>query len=128
MGDDDQESFRDALGRFVRVYRFLSLVVPFRNPGLERDYLFCRALAALIRDREHGQSIDLGSEVELTHLRHEITFEGSIELPGGEGEVTTIFSGTGPAGRSPQDDRPTTAPPRYDIQGRTRELTRPRTV
>ena len=90
LGDDDQESFRDALGRFVRVYGFLSLVVPFRNPGLERDYLFCRALAALIRDREHGHSINLGSEVELTHLRHELTFEGSIELPGGEGEVTTL--------------------------------------
>ncbi|MCY4663354.1 MAG: hypothetical protein OXC00_01665 [Acidimicrobiaceae bacterium] len=42
------------------------------------------------RDREHGHSIDLGSEVELTHLRHELTFEGSIELPGGEGEVTTL--------------------------------------
>ena len=97
LSDDDQESFRDALGRFVRVYGFLSLVVPFSNPSLERDYLFSRALAALIRDREHGQSIDLGSEVELTHLRHEIAFEGSIDLPGGESEVATIFSGTGPA-------------------------------
>ena len=104
LGNDDQESFRDALGRFVRVYAFLSLVVPFRNPGLERDHLFCRALAALIRDREHGHSIDLGSEVELTHLRHELTFEGSIELPGGEGEVTTIFSGTGPAA-DPEHER-----------------------
>ena len=104
LEDEDQDAFRDALGRFVRVYRFLSLVVPFRNPGLERDYLFCRALAALIRNREHGQGIDLGSEVELTHLRHEITFEGSIELPGGEGEVTTIFSGTGPAA-DPEHER-----------------------
>ena len=104
LGDDDQDAFRDALGRFARVYGFLSLVVPFRNPGLERDYLFCRALAALIRDRGHGQSIDLGSEVEMTHLRHEIAFEGSIELPGGEGEVTTIFSGTGPAA-DPEHER-----------------------
>ena len=96
LDEGDRDAFRDALGRFVRVYGFLSLVVPFRNPGLERDYLFCRALAALIRDRDAGESINLGSEVELTHLRHELTFEGSIELPGGEGEVTTIFSGTGP--------------------------------
>ena len=96
LGEDDQEAFRDALGRFVRVYSFLSLVVPFRNADLERDYRYCRALAALIRGRPPGQGIDLGAEVELTHLRHEITFEGSIELPGGEGEVTTIYSGTGP--------------------------------
>ena len=94
--DDDRDAFRDVLGRFVRVYGFLSLVVPFRNAALERDYLFCRALAALIRDRDAGESINLGSQVELTHLRHGLTFEGSIGLPSGEGEVTTIFSGTGP--------------------------------
>ena len=75
---------------------FLSLVVEFRNSELERDYLFCRALAAHVRDRDPGQSIDLGSEVELTHLRHEVSFEGSISLQNEEGEVATIYSGTGP--------------------------------
>ncbi len=57
LSDEDQEAFRDALGRFVRVYGFLSLVVPFRNPELERDYLFCRALAAMIRDSNAGDLI-----------------------------------------------------------------------
>ena len=104
LDDDDQDAFRDALGRFVRVYGFMSLVVEFRNPELERDYLFCRALARLVRDRDPGTRIDLGSEVELTHLRHEVSFEGSVELPGGEGEVATIFSGTGPAA-DPEQER-----------------------
>ena len=96
MTEEDQDAFRDALGRFVRVYGFLSLVVPFRNAELERDYRFCRALAALIRDGGGADSINLGTEVELTHLRHALTFEGSINLPGGEAEVTTIYSGAGP--------------------------------
>ncbi|MDE0268385.1 MAG: putative DNA binding domain-containing protein [Acidimicrobiaceae bacterium] len=96
LDGSDQDAFRDALGRFVRVYGFLSLVVPFRNAELERDYQFCRVLITLIRHHEPGHSIDLGSEVELTHLRHELTFEDSIELPDGEGEVTTIYSGAGP--------------------------------
>ena len=104
LSDEDQESFRDALGRFVRVYSFLSLVVPFRNSDLERDYLFCRALAAIIRDSSAGETINLGSEVELTHLRHELAFEGSIELPGGEAEVATIYSGTGPM-VDPEEER-----------------------
>ena len=104
LSDEDQEAFRDALGRFVRVYGFLSLVVPFRNPELERDYLFCRALAAIIRDSSAGETINLGSEVELTHLRHELAFEGAIELPGGEAEVTTIYSGTGPM-VDPEEER-----------------------
>ena len=93
---EDQDMFRDALTRFVRVYGFLAQVVKFTNVGLERDYIYCRALAALIRDKNPGDSIDLGSEVELTHLRHDKIFEGSISLPDGEGEVQTIYSGTGP--------------------------------
>ena len=96
LGDEDQAAFRDALTRFVRVYGFLAQIVPFTNADLERDYIYCRALAALIRDRQPGHGIDLGAEVELTHLRHEMTFEGSISLPVGEGEVITIYSGTGP--------------------------------
>jgi len=96
LTEDDQDTFRDALGRFVRVYSFLSLVVPFRNAKLERDYRFCRALAALVRDRTGTDRINLGAEVELTHLRHDLNFEGSIGLPSGEAEVATIYSGAGP--------------------------------
>ena len=96
LGEDDQTAFRDALTRFVRVYGFLAQIVPFANPGLERDYLYCRALAMLIREHKPGYGIDLGTDVELTHLRHEKMFDDSIPLPDGEGEVRTIYSGTGP--------------------------------
>ncbi|MCY4368691.1 MAG: type I restriction endonuclease, partial [bacterium] len=98
LNEDDQDMFRDALTRFVRVYGFLAQIVKFANPVLEGDYIYCRALARLIRDKKSGESIDLGSEVELTHLRHDKIFEGSISLPGDEGEVQTIYSGTGPLG------------------------------
>ena len=103
LDKEDQDAFRDVLGRFVRVYGFLAQIVPFTNPDLERDYLYCRALAAMIRGSGSTTRIDIGSEVELTHLRHEMTFEGSISLPDGEGEVTTIHSGTGPL-RDPDED------------------------
>ena len=96
LDEEDQDMFRDALTRFVRVYGFLAQIVKFSNVGLERDYIYCRALTALIRDNNPGWGIDLGSEVELTHLRHEKIFEGSISLPSDEGEVQTIYSGTGP--------------------------------
>ena len=98
LDEDDQDMFRDALTRFVRVYGFLAQIVKFANPSLEGDYIYCRALAMLIRDQSTGSPIDLGSEVELTHLRHDKIFEGSISLPGDEGEVQTIYSGAGPLG------------------------------
>ena len=98
LDEEDQDMFRDALTRFVRVYGFLAQIVKFANPSLEGDYIYCRALAMLIRDQSSGSPIDLGSEVELTHLRHDQIFEGSISLPGDEGEVQTIYSGAGPLG------------------------------
>ena len=97
LDEEEQDVFRDAVGRFVRVYGFLAQIVDFSNVELERDYVFCRALARLIRGKP-GEGIDLGSEVELTHLRHEKMFDGSIPMPGGPGEVVTIPSGVGPLG------------------------------
>jgi type I restriction enzyme R subunit len=49
LSPEDQEAFRDSLDSFVRTYAFLSQLVSFGDTQLERDYLYCRALAALIR-------------------------------------------------------------------------------
>jgi type I restriction enzyme, R subunit len=43
LDDDEQDRFRDALGRFLRIYAFLSQVVAFTDSKLERDYLYDRA-------------------------------------------------------------------------------------
>jgi len=90
LEEADQDLFRDALNRFVRTYSFLSQIVEFSDTDLERDYLYGRALAALLR-RPGGTVLDLGSEVELTHLRHEQTFDGQVSLTAKDGEVTSIF-------------------------------------
>jgi type I restriction enzyme R subunit len=94
LDESDQDGFRDALTRFIRTYAFLSQVVTFIDVKLEADYLFCKALSAFVRPAGQA-SLDLGSEVELTHLRTEKTFEGSLALDERHGEVSTIFSGTG---------------------------------
>ena len=92
LEEDEQDRFRDDLNRFVRTYSFLSQVVAFTDAKLERDYLFCKALAAFIKT---GGSEAVHPEVELTHLKTEQTFGGSVTLTEGQGEVTTIFGGTG---------------------------------
>jgi len=94
LEDEEQEAFRDALGRFVRIYSFLSQIVSFTDSGLERDYRFCRALASFVK-RPAGDTLDLGTQVELTHLQLEQTFEGSVSLGSEQGVVTTIYSGAG---------------------------------
>ena len=103
LGADQQDAFRDSLNRFTRTYSFLSQVVSFTDVKLEADYLFCRALAVFIRPPADA-GLDLGRDVELTHLRNEETSSGSIALdPATHGEVSTIFSGTGPEHRPDEE-------------------------
>ncbi len=45
----------------------------------------------VLRDQNTSTAFDLGSEVELTHLRSEVTFEGSLTLDSETGEVKSIF-------------------------------------
>ncbi len=90
LDDEEQVRFRDALNRFIRTYSFLSQVVAFTDVKLERDYLYCKALAALIKE---GGTEAVHPDVELTHLKVEQTFEGSVTLTETRGEIITIFGG-----------------------------------
>lgn len=94
LDEDEQERLRDALGRFVRIYAFLSQIVSFADTDLERDYLFAKALQPFVK-ADAGAAVDLSGSVQLTHLRHEQRFSGSVALDADGGEVTTIYSGTG---------------------------------
>jgi type I restriction enzyme R subunit len=99
LAEDDRLGFKDSLDKFVRTYSFLSQVVAFGDTKLERDYVYCRALAACLRDAGTIERLDLGAEVALTHLRNEVTFDGSLSLESEIGEVKTIFGeGAGRAG------------------------------
>src|SRR6202022_2864710 len=74
----------------VRTYSFVSQIVSFQNTSLERDYVYCRALAAYIRNSATLERPAPGSAVELTHLRTEMTYEGSLALTAAAGEVKGI--------------------------------------
>jgi type I restriction enzyme R subunit len=92
---DEQLEVRDALDQYVRAYSFLSQVVDFGDVALEALYLASRALLAIL-PTEGGGRLDLGSEVELTHLRLEKTSETQQITPDhGIGELSAIYSGKG---------------------------------
>ncbi len=94
LPEEEQDEFRSALQRFVNAYRFLAQIVSFADTNLERDYLYCRALQSLLPGTGSGR-LDLGTELQLTHLRLEQTWEGSATLEDTDGEVRAIFDGRG---------------------------------
>jgi type I restriction enzyme R subunit len=95
LDEEVQDAFRDLLARFVSLYAFVSQIVAYVDRQLERDYLYARALNACLPGQA-AERLDLGSEVELTHLKLAQTYEGSASLTEGGGEVVAIFSGRGP--------------------------------
>jgi type I restriction enzyme R subunit len=99
---EEQDEVRDALDQFVRAYSFLSQVVDFGDIFLEALYLASRALQALLPS-EGGGRLDLGSEIELTHLRLEKTGEGDIGPDTGTGELKAIYSGEGKQAEEEQE-------------------------
>jgi type I restriction enzyme R subunit len=92
--EEVQDAFRDVLTRFVNLYAFVSQIVSYVDRELEREYLYGRALLAYLPGQA-AERLDLGSEVEMTHLKIAQTFEGSGSLEEGGGEVVAIFSGRG---------------------------------
>jgi type I restriction enzyme R subunit len=90
----EQLEVRDALDQYVRAYSFLSQVVDFGDVGLEALYLASRALIALL-PADGGGRLDLGSDVELTHLRLEKTSESDTSPLHGTGELKAIYDGKG---------------------------------
>ena len=91
LEDEHRLEFRNALNRFVRTYSFVSQIAAFTDPKLERDYIYCRALSLYLGDTDTVQRLDLGSEVELTHLRNQMSFSGSLWLTSDVGEVKSFF-------------------------------------
>jgi type I restriction enzyme R subunit len=94
LDEDDQDKFRDLLKRFVRLYTFLSQIVPYLQAETERLYVYSRFLSNYLpRDDEGG--LDLGEEeIALTHLRQVKTGEHSVQLTGTE-EPLKAFGGDG---------------------------------
>jgi type I restriction enzyme R subunit len=97
LGQNEQEEFRNRLLRFVKVYAFLSQIVPYLTGKTERLYVYGRFLARYLPPKERG-GLDLGEdEVTLTHLRQVKTGEHTIKLkPTDEPLDAFTGDGTGP--------------------------------
>lgn len=84
--DEQRLAFRDKLSGYVRVYAFLSQIIPYSDPELEMLYSYGRFLVPhLPLDRDAGP-VKLGDEVDLQYYRLQRVFSGGIELKDGEAE------------------------------------------
>ncbi len=96
LDEADQEEFRTWLKRFVSRYGFISQVLPMADTTMEKRYAYCR-LVELRLPSEPSGSMDLGDQVQMTHLRVTRTGEHDLSLEKGGG-VLRAFAEGGPGG------------------------------
>lgn len=105
LEDEPRELFRKDLGSFLRLYEFLSQIIPYDDPELEKLFVFGKnlmpRLAADSRDRHR---LELDSDVMLTHYRLQKVAEHQLDLE--KAEVVKL-PGIGEAGTgsSPEDEK-----------------------
>ena len=84
LDNEKQEEFRSALKGFVGLYSFLSQVMPFSDPDLEKLYTFGRFLELKLPRDPKKDPLDLRGEVALNYYRLDKYSEGGIGLNIGE--------------------------------------------
>jgi type I restriction enzyme R subunit len=85
---DQLDLFRKNLQSFVRLYEFLSQIVPYEDRELEQLCVFARNLYPLLHvDRLQQENVDIG-ELQLTHYRLSKQAEHRLRLSEEDGEYT----------------------------------------
>ena len=80
LDEEKQEEFRSALKGYVGLYSFLSQVMPFSDPDLEKLYAFARFLQLKLPLDPRKDPLDLQGEVALNYYRLDKYSEGGINL------------------------------------------------
>ena len=80
LDEEKQEEFRNALTGYVRLYSFLSQVMPFADEDLEKLYSFARFLELKLPRDEKKSPLDLDGDVALKYYRLDKINEGQIVL------------------------------------------------
>lgn len=81
---EEADEFRKDLGSFLRMYDFLSQIVPYEDPELEKLYAYGKNLMPRIAVRTTSSILELDSDVRLTHYRLQKIGEQALDLAGGE--------------------------------------------
>jgi len=105
LATEDREEFSARLSGYVKLYAFLSQVVPYADAELEMLYSYGRLLLPHLPRATDGGALLLGDEVSLRYYRLERVFSGALDP--GEGPVEAV---RGPAavgtGAAPEKQAP----------------------
>ncbi len=88
LEDDEAEQFRKDLGSYLKMYDFLSQIVPYEDADLEKLYVFGKNLMPRLAEHDAAALLTLDADVRLTHYRLQKLGEQQLDL--GTGDVVQL--------------------------------------
>lgn len=92
---EKREAFRETLSGYVRVYAFLSQIVPYTDPDLEMLYSYGRSLLPHLPLDRDATIVKVGNEVAMQYYRLERVFSGAIDIQDGDPQYVKSPSAVG---------------------------------
>ncbi|OGX39611.1 MAG: hypothetical protein A3D87_01480, partial [Omnitrophica WOR_2 bacterium RIFCSPHIGHO2_02_FULL_50_17] len=93
--EEHKEDFVNTLGVFVRLYAFLSQIMPFQDIELEKFYAYSRLLLKKLPGPDRGERYHLGDEVALEYYRLQKIADGKVQLQKDSGAAIEPISEAG---------------------------------
>lgn len=78
--DEAKDEFKNGLDSFVRLYSYLSQIIPFQDVELEKLYSFGRFLLTKLPKSDYAEQFKLDNEVALEYYRLKKIGEGDLVL------------------------------------------------
>lgn len=117
LEEEAADQFRRDLGTFLRLYDFLSQIIPYNDSDLEKRYAFGKHLMPRIAEHFSDNTIDLDSDVRLTHYRLQKLGQQTLDLTSGEIVKLQPISEAG-SGKGAEDEKK----PLAEIVGKMNDL------
>ena len=80
LTEEKQDEFKDGLTSFVRLYSFMSQIIPFQDVDLEKLYSYGRFLLTKLPKADYTERLKLDNEVALEYYRLQKIAEGDLVL------------------------------------------------
>lgn len=86
--EDEKDEFKKSLRTWTNLYAFLSQIMPFVEPDLEKFYAYAKLMQTKLPKRELSEALHLNDEIAMEYYRLQKVKEGSIGLvKGQDGEL-----------------------------------------
>jgi type I restriction enzyme R subunit len=80
LEEDQQDEFKNSMTAYVRLYSFISQIIPFQDVDLEKLYSFGRFLLSKLPKTDYTERLKLDNEIALEYYRLQKIGEGDLVL------------------------------------------------